>query len=226
MFNEKGEVIPISKLPEDLVYTDRYGHKKRKWVNSHRYDQLAAKRRYLYRNQALNRELAHNALANQVIAFGDEFFCEKMNYKALAKRAKETKKSKTGKNLSKKRFGKSVGNKAPAMFLQILMRKLAGMHGAFEYVNTYKLRASQYNHETMAYKKKHLWQRWVKLKDGPVQRDLYSAFLIMCVDDTLANYNQDLINKLFAIFRISHDKALAGLDPTAVPSGTGIRKAA
>mgnify|MGYP007025241895 CR=1 FL=1 len=48
-----------------------------------------------------------------------------MNFSALAKRAKETKTSKKpGKTLSKKRFGKSLANRAPAMFIGMLQLKV------------------------------------------------------------------------------------------------------
>ena len=48
-----------------------------------------------------------------------------MNFKALAKRAKKTEKSKkTGRFKRKKRFGKSILNKAPSKVLTILDRKL------------------------------------------------------------------------------------------------------
>jgi putative IS transposase len=49
---------------------------------------------------------------------------ERMNFAGLAARAKETKVSeKTGKIARKKRFGKSIGHRAPAMWVSMLKYK-------------------------------------------------------------------------------------------------------
>lgn len=86
--------------------------------------------RLLYRLRNLNRKLAavrkaeHYILANELLTYGNEFVVEDMNYKALQKRSKKTKTNpKTGRAHSKKRFGKSIGRCAPALFITILGQK-------------------------------------------------------------------------------------------------------
>lgn len=70
-----------------------------------------------------------------------------MNFKGLQRRAKETKvNEKTGKINKKKRYGKSLANKAPSMFLEILKNKVIAVNGKYIEVNTHKVKASQYNH--------------------------------------------------------------------------------
>ena len=106
-----------------------------------------------------------------------------MRFRALAKRAKEAKTNSNGKFVSKKRFGKSVSNKAPALFVKTLERKVVGAGGSFQKVDTFSVKASQFNHLTETFTKKNLSKRWNTMPDGmKVQRDLYSAFLIQNVD--------------------------------------------
>src|SRR5690606_11513404 len=116
----------------------------------------------------------HCRLANVVLRTGDEFYVETMNYQALQKRAKETKISeKTGKFQRKKRYGKSIANKAPALFVSILEYKCKYLGAKFRKINTWTAKASQYNHKTNDYQKKNLHQRWNQVADFTVQRDLY-----------------------------------------------------
>lgn len=56
-------------------------------------------------------------------------------------------------------FGKSIGNRAPAMLLTILDRKLHYYGKELIKMNTWKAKASQYNHYTGEYKKKSLSKR-------------------------------------------------------------------
>ena len=101
-----------------------------------------------------------------------------MRFRALAKRAKETKTNHKGKFVSKKRFGKSICNKAPSLFVKTLERKVLNAGGSFKAVDTFSVKASQFNHLTETFTKKNLSKRWNTMPDGTkVQRDLYSAFL-------------------------------------------------
>ena len=70
-----------------------------------------------------------------------------MNFRGLQKRAKNTTiNEKTGKFNKKKRFGKSLGNKAPAMLLEIINRKLGYFDKQLIKIDTWSVKASQYNH--------------------------------------------------------------------------------
>ena len=66
------------------------------------------------------RKQSHNKLANHILSLGNDIYVETMNYKGLQARAKNTTINKNGKFNKKKRFGKSLANRAPAMLLTIL----------------------------------------------------------------------------------------------------------
>ena len=60
-----------------------------------------------------------------MLTYGNEFYVEDMNYKAFTKNAARKTKinPKTGRAYTKKRFGKSIGRCAPALFITILGQK-------------------------------------------------------------------------------------------------------
>ena len=116
----------------------------------------------------LNRRLAayrkglHDRLVNRVLAMGNTINLEKLSYRAW-----------------QRNFGKSVGFRAPGMFVSILRRKAESAGGA---VNEFPVRnrLSQICHNCGESKKKSLSQRWHSCSCGiHAQRDLYSAFLAM-----------------------------------------------
>ncbi|MFE3573170.1 hypothetical protein ACFXN8_02495, partial [Lysinibacillus sp. NPDC059133] len=109
----------------------------------------------LYRKKASYIKEKHGALANKILSLGDEVYIETMHFKGLAKRTKETKTNIQGKIQSKKRFGKSIGNHAPAMLVEIIHQKLAYTKQTIQKVNTITFRASQYNHVTDSYEATH-----------------------------------------------------------------------
>lgn len=222
MFDPRtGEVIRKDRLPPECL--TKRGN--RNWIKSKRYLRLEQKRHALYAKQASRRRQQHNELANRLLGFGDEFYVEDMNFKALAKRAKEDRITKSGKHASKKRFGKSLANKAPALFLLILEQKAAKYGGSLIKINTREAKASQYNHQDKMYKKKHLSQRWTKMPTGEeVQRDLYSAFLIQNIDDTLSGFLQKALNTKYEHFLAMHNQEIQRLHLVShqLPSSIGI----
>ena len=171
----------------------------------------------------------HRRMANQLLAMGNEFYVEDMRWKALAKRTKETRRNKKGKILSKTRYGKSIANKAPAMFLAILEQKVIASGGSFQRIVTWKAKASQFSHETGKCNKKKLSQRWHYLEDGTkVQRDLYSAFLIQHTNKNLESFNLRICEKDFPIFLKMHQEEIERLQSLdkRMPSSMGIKKTA
>ena len=132
-----------------------------------------------------------------------------MNFQGLQKRAKKTTKNQQGKFNKKKRFGKSLANKAPAMLIEMINRKLKYEGLEILKINTQKVKASQYNHFTNEYNKKELKDRWNK--DIEIQRDIYSAFLIMNVNDDLESINRDKCIETYDNFKILHDKEIQRL---------------
>lgn len=222
MFDARGRVVPTDKLPQECL--TRYG--TRRWNKSKHYLCLEGERRALYRQQSEIRLQKHRELANRLLAFGDEHYIEEMRFRALAKKAKEAKKNKDGKNISRKRFGKSIANKAPAMMVNILAQKVEQAGGTFQKVNTFKVKASQYNHLTQTYTKKALSKRWNVMPEGKrIQRDLYSAFLIKNVNKSLTKPDNRRCKPGYPAFVKLHDKEIERLSSMFTPSSMGIRHA-
>lgn len=184
---------------------------KDKWIYSKHYVKIKNVRKELFRKQSALRKESHNILANEILNLGDKFYVETMSYKGLQKRAKKTTKNKDGKFNKKKRFGKSLANKAPSMFLTILDNKLKWNGTQLYKIDTYSIKASQYNHIDNTYVKKDLSERWNDFGEFKIQRDLYSSFLIMNVNKNLNTLNRDLCFSKFDNFKILHDKEISRL---------------
>lgn len=188
----------------------KQGNKKVTWVKSKKYIKSRNKLKELYRKCADVRKYQHEILSNKILKLGTNIYVETMNFKGLQKKAKKTTiNEKTGKINKKKRFGKSLANKAPAKLITIIDRKLKYVGKSINEINTSKIRASQYNHVTNECNKKDLKDRWNK--DLGIQRDLYSAFLIMNVKDNLEEIDRENCFKTFDNFKDKHDKEIIRL---------------
>jgi hypothetical protein len=139
-----------------------------KWKHSKRY--LATRRRKATceRKLAAHRKSLHGRLVHEIVAVGITILTEKIAYRARPQQ-----------------FGKSVGLRAPGMFIDML-RRTGASHGRHRRarVPTRSTRLSQFCHGCGAVVKKPLWQRWhdCPCGIGPIQRDLYSAFLAAYLD--------------------------------------------
>ena len=115
--------------------------------------------RSIYRKKAAYIKRDHEERANRFLAHADTIYVEHMDYQALQKRAKDTArkedaspvKQKDGtvrlirKFKKKKRFGRSLNNRAPASFITILKRKAELLGIAVLEIQTRTYKASQYN---------------------------------------------------------------------------------
>lgn len=194
---------------------------------SRRYLKVQKQLSYLQNRQAETRKRQHIELANQLLALGDCFLVEDMAWSSLSHRAKKTEISeKTGKFKRKKRFGKSIANKAPATLIVILENKCKslGIPGVVKVPTSAK--ASQYNHQSRTYTPKSLSQRWNAMPDGNrIQRDLYSAFLLQHYDTKSGNFDQEALEYDYPQFVLHHDQTIHRL--SAMPrtlSSMGIRR--
>ena len=179
------------------------------WIKSKRYIKTQNELREIQRKQADIRKQSHNILANHIVSLGNKILVETMNYKGLQSRSKNTTiNSKTGKINKKKRFGKSLANKSPSMFLTILDNKLKWHGEELLKIDTTKVKASQYNHIEDKYIKKELSERWNDFGSFKIQRDCYSAFLIMNVKSNLKEIDKDLCFREFDNFKMLHDKEI------------------
>lgn len=177
------------------------------WNYSKHYLKMKHQVKELERKNAAIRKYQHTCLANEILSMGTEVYVEKMNFLGLQHRARETTYDSQGRINRKKRFGKSLANRAPSMFLQILNDKLSAVAGTeLHNVNTTKFRASQYDHTTGVYTKKKLNDRWTELGNGDhIQRDLYSAFLLMNSAENMEETDNTLCNETYQNFKKLHD---------------------
>ncbi|MCT8140474.1 hypothetical protein H1D32_24045 [Anaerobacillus sp. CMMVII] len=182
------------------------------WYYSNQYKKMRQKRKELYRKITIKRKTAHEILANDILTLGSDIRVETMRFQSLQKRAKNTSRNKkNGKINRKKRFGKSIANRAPAMLLTIIDRKLAYLGRSIKKIDTYATKASQFNHITNEYNKKQLSERWNDFGELVIQRDLYSAFLIGNTNETLNSVDVDLCNAQWDNFVKLHEREIARL---------------
>jgi len=134
---------------------------KQEWHNSHRYLDTRAQLADLQRKQAAHRKSLHNRLVNRVLVLGNVINLEKISYRAF-----------------QRQFGRSVGFRGPGTFVARLRRK-AGNAGAE--VHEFDTRSTRLSQVCLcgAIAKKPLSLRWhaCACGVGPVQRDLFSAWL-------------------------------------------------
>ena len=180
-------------------------NKKMVWNKSNHYVKYQNQLKELYRKQADVRKYQHECLANQIISLGDNIYVEKMNFSGLAKKSTKTEKNDKGRFKRKKRFGKSIANRAPSMLLGIIDRKLSYYGKRLIKIDTWSAKASQFNHFDGTYNKKKLSQRWNDFNGIRVQRDLYSAFLIMNTASDLKSFDMDKCNERFENFYRLHN---------------------
>lgn len=141
----------------------------RVWNKSRRYRLLARNGAEVERRLAAERKRSHGELANKVLSQGSTIKTEKLSYRSF-----------------QKVFGKSVKVRGPGMFVSMLRRKAESAGGKVEEFPTRTTRLSQFCHGCGSTRKKPLSQR-IHLCDcgiGPVQRDLYSAFLAQFVSES------------------------------------------
>ena len=147
-----------------------------KWVNSNNYNKLKNTRKELYRKKSALLKLSHINLANEVLNYGDNFIVENNPIDSWAKKAKETTVNKKGKINKKKRFGKSIQNHAPSMFIEILKNKVNSLGGVLTKIDI-KNAASQFDFTNGEKTKHKLSVRKITLSNGKTHlRDTLAAF--------------------------------------------------
>ena len=137
------------------------------WKDSHGYTVTRQRLAHQRRKHTAHRISIQGRIAHEIVSMGNTVLLEKLSYKAW-----------------QKRFGKSVGKHAPGRFVSTMKRTVASTGGIVHEVPTQATRLSQYCHGCGQYHKKPLSQRWHQCSCGigPVQRDLYSAFLVAHLD--------------------------------------------
>ena len=186
-YNEDGTVVKSIKKP---------------WTLSKGYLKLRDRLKYEYERKTAYVKQCHEELADRLIADSLDFIVEKMNYSALARRSKKTERQEketevkasdgtvktVHKYKKKKRYGRSVNDRSPALFLTILEKKCISYGG------------SQYDHTSGECTKIPLSQRRKLIGGHEVLRDLYSAFLIRNTDDDCLSPDRDRCIDSYDIF--------------------------
>jgi transposase len=116
------------------------GKQRLRWKHSQRY--LATRRRKASRERRLaaHRKSLHGRLVHEIVAVGNTVITEKRSYRAW-----------------QKQFGKSVGLRAPGMFIATLKRTVASTGGDLVEVSTHSTKLSQFCHGCGAVVRKPLW---------------------------------------------------------------------
>lgn len=142
----------------------------KQWRKSARQRRTQSKLAEVHRKQAAHRKSLHGHMVNRVLRMGDVIQLEKLSYRAF-----------------QRRFGRSVGMRAPGTFVAHLKRKAESAGAEVHEFPTRTTRLSQTCHGCWTVAPKPLSQRWHVCECGIMaQRDLYSAFLARCVQgDTL-----------------------------------------
>jgi len=138
-----------------------------KWKQSRGYQVTRRRKAAKERKLAAHRKSLHGRKVHELVAVGNTVVAEKLSYKSW-----------------QKQYGRSVGLRAPGMFVEMLRRTVASTGGTLLEVPTRTTKLSQYCHGCGKTVKKPLWQRFHQCPCGigPVQRDLYSAFLVAFLD--------------------------------------------
>ncbi len=145
----------------------KQGRKQLHWKASRGYEKTRRRKAAKERRLAAHRKSLHGKKVHEIVAVGNTIITEKLSYKGW-----------------QKLYGKSVGLRAPGMFVALLRRTVASTGGTLIEVSTQSTKLSQWCHGCGVCRKKPLSQRFHQCPCGigPIQRDLYSAFLAAYLD--------------------------------------------
>jgi len=140
-----------------------HGNTRLRWKESRQYIATRREHAKTERRLAAHRKSLHGKLANDIVAVGKQIHIEKTSFTGW-----------------QKQYGKSIGLRAPGLFVAHLRRLVAKTGGTLREVSTSHTKLSQYCNHCARYVKKPRSQRWHACSCGlgPIQRDLYSAFLL------------------------------------------------
>jgi transposase len=150
----------------------------KQWNSSKTYQKTRSSKANLERKLTAHRQSLHGELVNDILRTGNVFKLEKLSYKAF-----------------QKLYGKSVGKRAPGMFVSHLKNKAERAGGKVVEIPTYNTKLSQ-TCQCGRVKKKTLKERVHQCECGIIaQRDLYSAFLAKHIEpDTFVLQVSQLLN--------------------------------
>jgi len=149
--------------PDNYDEQGRVKKGRRRWKESKRYQATRRQHANTERKLVAHRKSLQGHLAHRIAQIGTTITLETTSFKAW-----------------QKQYGRSIGLRAPGMFVAHLARRVAKTGGTLTEVPASKTKLSQYCHQCRQYHQKPLSQRWHTCPCGlgPVQRDLYAAFLL------------------------------------------------
>ena len=148
---------------DDKGRVKKHGTTRLRWKHSKRYQATRRQHANTERKLAAHRKSLHGKLAHVIVLVSNTINIEKTSFTGW-----------------QKQYGRSTGLRAPGMFVAHLTRIVAKTGGTLSEISAFKTKLSQYCHQCGQYVKKPRSQRWhhCPCGCGPVQRDLYSAFLL------------------------------------------------
>ena len=148
----------------------------------------------LRRKQAKKHNNEINILVKEILAFAWELISEEMDFN-------EIKKSKEYRSL-----WKIIQFCTPWLLKSKLEENVE-----LKYVDKYNYKASQYNHVTNEYVKPKLSDRTKKIWNNLIQRDLYSAYLLLNHDEDLKTIDREKCIENFNTFLENHNQLIEEL---------------
>ena len=152
---------------DELGRIKKHGTTRLRWRESQRYKATRRQHASIERRLAAHRKSVHGKLAHEIVSVSQEIHIEKTSFKGW-----------------QKQYSKSIGLRAPGMFVAHVARIVAKTGGTLVEVSAYRTKLSQYCHQCGQYRKKPRAERWhtCPCGCGPVQRDLYAAFLLASLE--------------------------------------------
>ncbi len=172
--NFEDNIIVKNKNNKKILKYGKVKKNAKKWHRSKCYLKLQCKLAEQHRKMAATRKCSHGNLINKILRYGNNIKTEKLSYKSF-----------------QKSYGKSVGLRAPGLFLEKLRRKAVSAGGVVTEFKTQTTALSQTCH-CGAKHKKQLKERWHHCEECGIvaQRDLYSAFLACFVKSNKLDTSQ------------------------------------
>ena len=149
---------------------------------------------YLRRKQAKKLSDEQNRIRKQILIEYWELYWEELEYQEIKKRER-------GMNL-----WKIIQRWSPWQMRSKLEEKWKVL-----YVDKYNYKASQYNHLTNEYIKPKLSDRVKKIWENSIQRDLYSAYLLLNHKENLKEIDRKKCVKNFNTFLENHNELISTL---------------
>jgi predicted RNA-binding Zn-ribbon protein involved in translation (DUF1610 family) len=150
------------------------------------------------RRLAVHRQQAHNRLVHRLLAHGDTMHLEALSYKGW----------------QRGQFGKSIGLRSVGAFVARLKQQTVAHGGTVVDVPTYTTKLSQLCHQCGTYTKKPRQQTIHHCPQcglGPLDRDIYSAFLVRFYNPDDTSFDFGAARAAFAALQCSATGVRAAL---------------